>query len=225
MHIYLDTGNVEEIKAGVATGTIDGVTTNPTLIAKEGRDFETVIKEIATIFSKAGKKNYTVSAEVTAQDATTMVKQALPLTRLAKNILIKIPLIPEGLKAIHLLSQRNIRTNATLCFSLNQAILAAKAGAYVVSPFVGRLDDTGHDGMQLIQQIRTVYDRYSFSTKILTASVRHPLHVTQAALAGTDIITLPYAVFQKLIRHPLTDAGNKRFLADWSAYLSAKKQS
>ncbi len=218
MKLYLDTGNVEDIKKAVATGVVDGVTTNPSLIAKEGRDFATVIKEIAAIFNEAGVQEFTVSAEVTALTADGMVREAEPLARLDPHVIVKVPLIPEGVKAISILSKKGIRTNATLCFSANQALLAAKAGATFVSPFIGRLDDVGEDGMALIESIRDVYDNYGFATEILAASIRSPLHVTQSAEAGADIATLPPKIFWQLFDHPLTAAGLEKFLTDWDSF-------
>lgn len=217
MKLYLDTGNLEDIKKGLESGVVDGVTTNPTLIAKENVKFETRIKQIAAAFRKAKVKDFTVSAEVTTLTAKEMVKQALPLAKIDKNVLVKIPLTPEGIKATHELAQRKIRVNVTLCFSASQALLAAKAGAYVVSPFVGRLDDTGTRGMDLIEQIRHIYDTYGFETKILAASIRHTMHVIEAAEAGADIATLPFNVFEKLFQHPLTDSGLEKFMEDGKA--------
>lgn len=218
MKIYLDTGNIEEIQHAAGIGLIDGVTTNPTLIAREGRDFKTVIKEIAKIVSKV-TDDFTVSAEVTADDAAGMVKEGLDLAKLDKHVIIKCPMTPEGLNATRLLSQKKIRVNVTLVFSANQALLAAKAGAFVVSPFLGRLDDAGHDGMRLIKNIRTIFDNYGFKTGILAASIRHPLHVLESAKAGADIATIPYGVYKKLFLHPLTDKGIASFKKDWEAFI------
>lgn len=218
MKIYLDTGIVDEIKRGVEIGVVDGVTTNPTLIMKSGKKFEPTIKQICSVFNKAKVKDYTVSAEVTADSAEDMVKQAMPLSKIDKHVVIKVPLTAEGIKACNLLSKRKIKVNVTLCFSANQALLAAKAGAYIISPFVGRLDDIGHDGMDLVAQIREVYDTYGFKTNVLAASIRHPMHVVQAAECGADIATMPYGVFTKLFNHSLTDSGLVRFKKDWAEY-------
>jgi transaldolase len=209
MKIFLDTANVEEIREANSWGIIDGVTTNPSLIAKEGRNFEDVVKEICSIV------NGPISAEVISLDAKGMVKEAKELAKIHENINIKIPVIPEGLKAIKELSTRGIKTNATLVFSANQAILAAKAGASFVSPFIGRLDDAGHDGMKVVHDIVQIYVNYAFDTEVIVASVRHPLHVIDAAKAGAHICTVPWKVLQLMVKHPLTDIGVERFLADW----------
>lgn len=209
MKIFLDTANIEEIREANSWGIIDGVTTNPSLIAKEGRNFEDVVKEICSIV------NGPISAEVISLDAKGMVKEAKELAKLHENINIKIPVIPEGLKAIKELSARGIKTNATLVFSANQAILAAKAGASFVSPFIGRLDDAGHDGMKVVHDIVQIYVNYAFDTEVIVASVRHPLHVIDAAKAGAHICTVPWKVLQLMVKHPLTDIGVERFLADW----------
>lgn len=218
MQLYLDTGNTDEVRKWIGTGVVDGVTTNPSLIAKEGRDFEQTIKEIIALFVKVGKKDFTVSAEVTTLTATEMVMQARHLAALDPHVVVKVPITIEGIAAITTLSKENIRTNATLCFSVSQALLAAKAGAYFVSPFVGRLDDAGEDGMALIRRIRTVYNQYGFATKLLTASVRSTEHVAAAAEAGSDIATVPPAIFTQLFEHPLTDAGLKKFMDDWAKH-------
>jgi transaldolase len=210
MKFFLDTANIDEIKKAVAWGQVDGVTTNPSLIAKEGRHFETVVKEIAAIVSGP------ISAEVIALDYDGMMKEALAYSKWASNIVIKLPMTEAGLQAVKSLSQQNIKTNVTLIFSANQALLAARAGATYVSPFVGRLDDIGQDGMVLIQEIRDIFDNYQFETQILTASVRHPIHVTQAARVGSDVVTLPFKVLAQLFKHPLTDKGIEQFLADWA---------
>lgn len=215
MKLYLDTGNLEQIQHGLELGVIDGVTTNPTLIAKENVRFEDRIKEIVRLFKKFGKKDFTVSAEVTALKADEMVKQGVKLSNIDKHIVVKVPLIPEGIKAVQILSNKGIRTNVTLCFSAEQALLAAKAGAYFISPFIGRLDDIGTDGMQLVRDIRQIYDNYGFKTQILTASVRGTAHVVNAAKVGSDLATIPYKVFEQLFNHPLTDKGLKQFLQDW----------
>lgn len=210
MKIFLDTGSIDEIRQGVETGLVDGVTTNPTLVSREGKPFNELIKDICKLVPGP------VNAEVTAQDAEGMLKEARVLRELAPNVCIKIPLIPEGLKALGTLSKEGVMTNVTLVFSPLQALLAAKLGATYISPFIGRLDDVGHIGMDVIRQIREIFDNYGFQTQILTASVRHPVHVLEAALAGSDVATLPFKVFNQLVKHPLTDAGNERFLQDWA---------
>ncbi|MDQ6732574.1 MAG: fructose-6-phosphate aldolase [Nitrospirota bacterium] len=212
MNIYLDTANVKEIKEAVSQGTVDGITTNPSLAAKEGRDFKELVLEICNLVDGP------ISAEVISIEADAIVKEGRELAKLHKNIVVKCPLIPEGLKATKRLTAEGIRVNVTLCFSPTQALLAAKAGAWCVSPFIGRLDDVGADGMELIRQIIAIYQNYDFKTKVLVASVRHTMHVVEAALAGGDICTMPYSVYQQLIKHPLTDIGLKKFLADWNAH-------
>ncbi len=209
MKFFIDTADVAEIREANALGILDGVTTNPTLISRTGRKFEEVIQEICSIV--AGP----VSAEVVATDTEGMIREARQNASLAPNVVVKIPLIPAGLKAVKALSAEGIKTNVTLCFSAVQALLAAKAGASYISPFVGRLDDRGHEGMEVVEQILTIYDNYDFKTEVIVASVRHPLHVLEAALMGADIATVPFATFEKLVSHPLTDDGLQRFLADW----------
>lgn len=211
MKFYLDTANVKEIQEAASLGLLDGVTTNPSLVVKEGRSFRDMLEEICRIVDGP------VSAEVVALDAEAMVKEGRDLANIHKNIVVKVPLIPEGLKATKRLSSEGIKVNVTLCFSPTQALLAAKAGAWCVSPFIGRLDDISSDGMALIRQIITIYKNYSYATYVLVASVRHPQHVVEAALAGGHICTMPYAVFQQLVKHPLTDVGLKKFLADWES--------
>ena len=212
MKFFVDTADIEAIRDLAATGLLDGVTTNPSLVAETGRDFSRVLADICDVVEGP------VSAEVTAVDFEAMVEEGRRLTSLADNIAVKVPLTWDGLKACRTLAQAGARVNVTLCFSPSQAILAAKAGAAFVSPFVGRLDDVGHDGMALIADIRTIYDNYeSFSTEILVASVRHPGHVVEAARQGADICTMPPAVLHKLTQHPLTDRGLDAFLADWRA--------
>ncbi len=211
MKIYLDTGNVKEIAEAARLGILDGVTTNPSLVSKEGRDFKDLILEICQLVDGP------VSAEVVSVEAEAMVKEGRELARLHPNVVVKCPLIPEGLAATKRLAGEGIRVNVTLCFSPTQALLAAKAGAWCVSPFIGRLDDVSSDGMELIRQIVTIFHNYDFPTLVLVASVRHPQHVVEAALAGGDICTMPYGVFQQLVKHPLTDIGLKEFLADWEA--------
>ena len=209
MKIFLDTAIVDEIRAAHAWGVVDGVTTNPSLIAQSGRRFEDVVKEICAIVDGP------VSAEVISVDAAGMVAEARPLAAIHKNVVIKVPMTAEGLKAAHALKKEGIRTNVTLIFSPAQALLAAKAGAAFVSPFVGRLDDVGHVGMDLVEQIRAIFDNYAFACEIITASVRSPLHVIDAAMAGADIATVPYKVLEQCLKHPLTDIGMERFLKDW----------
>ncbi len=209
MKFFIDTANIEEIREAASLGIVDGVTTNPSLVAKEGRDFGQVLREIVSLV------NGPISAEVTALDAPGMVKQGRELAAVHPNVVVKIPLTKEGLKACKTLRGEDIPVNVTLCFSASQAILAAKCGASYVSPFVGRLDDVSEVGMDLIRTIRAIYDNYGFETEILAASIRHPLHVVDSALAGADVATMPFKVMMQLYDHPLTDAGLKKFLADW----------
>lgn len=209
MLLFLDTGNIDEIKEIAAWGVLAGVTTNPTLVAKEGKDFKKLVKEICTIVSGP------VSAEVTAEDTEGMLKEGREIATWADNVVVKCPLTPNGLAATSKLSQEGIKVNVTLCFSVNQALLAARAGAYFVSPFVGRLDDINEDGSALIEHIAEMFHIQGLDTKILAASLRTPVHVTRAALAGADVATMPYKVFKQLVSHPLTDLGIERFLADW----------
>ncbi|MGC3975284.1 MAG: fructose-6-phosphate aldolase [Nitrospira sp.] len=211
MKLYLDTANVKEIQEGANLGLIDGVTTNPSLVAKEGRSFKEMLLEICNMVDGP------ISAEVVGVESEAMIKEGRDLAKVHKNIVVKVPLIPEGLRATKKLSAEGIRVNVTLCFSPTQALLAAKAGAWCVSPFIGRLDDVSSDGMALIRQIITIYKNYEYKTQVLVASVRHPQHVVEAALAGGHICTMPYSVFQQLAKHPLTDIGLKKFLADWDA--------
>ncbi|MCC6966297.1 MAG: fructose-6-phosphate aldolase [Nitrospira sp.] len=211
MKLYLDTANVKEIQEGANLGLIDGVTTNPSLVAKEGRSFKEMLLEICKMVDGP------ISAEVVGVESEAMIKEGRDLAKVHKNIVVKVPLIPEGLRATKKLSAEGIRVNVTLCFSPMQALLAAKAGAWCVSPFIGRLDDVSSDGMALIRQIVTIYKNYDYKTQVLVASVRHPQHVVEAALAGGHICTMPYSVFQQLVKHPLTDIGLKKFLADWEA--------
>ena len=209
MKLFIDTANIDEIKEANALGIIDGVTTNPTLIAKEGRDFIGVVKEICAIVDGP------ISAEVVSLKADEMAGEARSLARIHKNIVIKIPITPEGLKATKMLSPEGIKTNLTLCFSPTQALLAAKAGATYVSPFIGRLDDIATVGMGLIRDIKTIFRNYGFRTQIIVASIRNPVHVLESALAGADVATVPYNVLMSLVKHPLTDIGIERFLKDW----------
>lgn len=213
MEIFIDTANIDEIRQANDWGILDGVTTNPSLVSKEkdkGKDFRTIVLEICEIV------NGDISAEVVAIKYDDIMKEARTLAKIHKNVVVKIPLLPEGLKAVKALAKEGIRVNVTLCFSANQALLAAKAGAYIISPFVGRLDDIGQDGVELVEEIRQIYDNYNFKTKILFASVRHADHVKQAALLGADIATCPFKVIEQLYKHPLTDAGLKQFLDDWA---------
>src|SRR4030095_1308468 len=209
MKFYLDTASVKEIQEAASLGLLDGVTTNPSLVAKEGRVFREVLVEICNIVDGP------ISAEVVSIEADAMVKEGRELAKIHKNIVVKVPLIAEGLKATKRLSAEGIRVNVTLCFSPNQALLAAKAGAWCVSPFIGRLDDISHNGMELIRDIVTIYRNYQYKTKVLVASVRGPQHVVEAAKIGGDICTMPYTVYKQLVQHPLTDSGLKKFLADW----------
>jgi transaldolase len=210
MKFFIDTADTQEIAELAATGLVDGVTTNPTLIAKSGRNFLEVVQEICGLV--AGP----VSAEVVALDHATMLKEAEILRKIADNVAIKVPLTVDGLKTCKALAEDGTMVNVTLCFSANQALLAAKAGAAFISPFVGRHDDTGLDGMQLISDIRLIYDNYAFDTEILVASVRHPVHILEAAKIGADVMTAPPAVIRQLFNHPLTDKGIEGFLADWA---------
>jgi transaldolase len=209
MKIFLDTANLDEIRAGMALGLVDGVTTNPSLVAKEKCRFKPRVLEICELVKGP------VSAEVTATDYDGILKEGRELAGWSEYVVVKVPLIAEGLKAIKTLSAEGIKTNCTLCFSLNQAYLAAKAGATYVSPFIGRLDDIGHDGMELIAEMRQVWDQYGFETEILAASLRHPAHVRQALLYGADVSTIPFKTFEQMVKHPLTDKGLKAFLDDW----------
>jgi transaldolase len=209
MKFFLDTANMDEIKDAVSMGMVDGVTTNPSLIAKEGRVFETVIKEICEIVDGP------ISAEVISTDAQGMIREARELAKIHKNIVVKIPMLVDGLKAVRQLTEEGIKTNVTLVFSPLQALMAAKAGATYVSPFIGRLDDLSQDGMQLVEQIVDIYNNYAYDTEIIVASVRNPLHVLESALIGADIATIPYDVLRKLASHPMTDKGLAAFLKDW----------
>jgi transaldolase len=209
LKIFLDTANIEQIREAASLGVVDGVTTNPTLISREEGKFEDVVCEICEIVDGP------ISAEVVSLDAEGMVEEAKKLAKIHENVVIKIPMTREGVKALHQLRDLGIRTNCTLVFSSNQALLAAKAGASFVSPFIGRLDDAGHTGMDLVREIMDIYENYAFETEVIVASARHPQHVVEAALAGADIITLPFAVFEKLFKHPFTDKGLDAFLSDW----------
>ncbi|UCE11031.1 MAG: fructose-6-phosphate aldolase [Candidatus Thorarchaeota archaeon] len=209
MKFFIDTANVDAIRKAHERGMVDGVTTNPSLVAKEGRDFKTIVKEIASFVEGP------ISLEVVSEDAEGMLKEARDLNGWIDNAAIKIPLTWEGLRATKQCADEGIKTNVTLCFSANQAILAAKAGATFVSPFIGRLDDVGHSGMQLIADMVQIYANYGYETEVIVASIRHPLHVFEAAMLGADIATIPPAVIDKMVQHPLTDVGIERFLADW----------
>jgi transaldolase len=210
MEIFIDSGDTNEIREAQSMGLVDGVTTNPSLAAKSGKPFKELILEICSIVDGP------ISAEVTSLTADEMIKEGETLAAWHKNVVVKIPLIAEGLKATRALTAKGIRTNVTLCFSASQALLAAKAGATYISPFVGRLDDISHEGMDLIADIRTIYDNYGFKTKILTASARSPMHFLNAAKIGSDVITAPWSVLQGLAKHPLTDIGLKKFMEDWA---------
>lgn len=210
MKFFLDTADIKEIREAQATGLLDGITTNPSHIAKAGRNFLELVAEICELVPGP------VSAEVTAEDSAEQLRQAHILAGIAKNVVIKVPLTGEGLKTVKQLTSEGIKTNVTLCFSSVQALLAAKVGATYISPFIGRLDDIGYEGMEGIRQIRKIYDNYGFETQILTASARHTLHIRDAALAGSDVVTMPYAAFSKLVKNPLTDVGLKLFDTDWN---------
>lgn len=210
MKIFIDSANIDEIREAAQMGVLDGVTTNPSLVSKEGhKDFRAMLETICGIVDGD------VSAEVIPTDYDGILKEGRELAKIHKNIVVKVPLIKEGLKAVKVFSEEGIKTNVTLCFSASQALLAAKAGAYIISPFVGRLDDISQDGMELISQIITIYENYAFDTQVLVASVRHPIHFVDSALMGADIATLPFKVIEQLAKHPLTDIGLTNFLADW----------
>lgn len=209
MKFFIDTANIDEIKKGLDLGMVDGVTTNPSLVAKEQRPFEEILKEICAIVDGP------VNAEVVSVEAEGMVQEGRQLAAMSDNIVVKIPMIEEGLKAVRRLTAEGIKTNVTLVFSSTQALLAAKAGATYVSPFVGRLDDISENGMDLIGDILTIYDNYGYESEVIVASVRSPMHVVQSALMGADIATIPYKVIAQLAKHPLTDIGMEKFLADW----------
>ena len=209
MKFFIDSANIDEIREAASLGILDGVTTNPSLVAKEGKNFRALLDEILEIVDGP------VSAEVVATDHEGIVTEARELAAIHKNIVVKVPLIREGLKAVRQLSDEGINTNVTLCFSPTQALLAAKAGATYISPFIGRIDDIGTDGMDLIQQIVTIYQNYGYKTEVLAASIRHPLHVLQAAMIGADVATIPFKIIDQMFTHPLTDIGLQRFLDDW----------
>jgi len=219
MQIFLDTANIEEIKKGAKLGVVSGVTTNPSLVSKEGTaDYEAVVKEICSIIPGP------ISAEVLVEGVEAMIEQARLIASWAPNIVIKIPATTEGLEVTSALAKEKIKVNFTLCFSLNQAILGALAGATYVSPFVGRLDDVGHDGMALVKDIVDVFRYYQLSTQVIAASIRHPLHCVAAAKAGAHIATVPYKVLMQMIQHPLTDVGVARFLSDWQGVTKGKQK-
>jgi len=209
MKFFIDTANIEEIKEAVSMGILDGVTTNPSLVAKEGKDFKELLNEIIKIVDGP------ISAEAVSMDYDGIMKEAKELAAIHKNIVVKVPLMKEGIKAVKSLSQIGIKTNVTLCFSPTQAILAAKAGATYISPFVGRLDDISQTGMDLIEQIVQIYKNYNFATEVLVASIRNPLHIVEAGMIGADVVTVPFSVIEKLFKHPLTDIGIEKFLNDW----------
>ncbi len=209
MKFFIDTANVKEIREAASLGVVDGVTTNPSLIAREGRDFKQVIQEICSIVDGP------ISAEAVSLEAEDMVAEGVELAKIHKNIVVKLPLTKDGLKATKVLAEKGIKVNMTLVFSPSQALLAAKVGAAYVSPFVGRLDDISHYGMDLVRQIIAIFDNYGYDTEVIVASIRNPLHVVDAALAGAHIATIPFSVIDQLVKHPLTDIGIEKFLADW----------
>lgn len=209
LKIFLDTANIDQIREANSWGILDGVTTNPTLIVKEGKKFEEVVKEICSIVDGP------ISAEAICAECDDIVNEAKALSKIHKNIVVKIPMNVEGLKAVKRLSKEGVKTNVTLVFSPNQALLAAKAGATYVSPFIGRLDDIGQEGMEIVEQILTIYSNYQFSTQVIVASIRHPIHVVQAAMIGADVATVPFPVLERMTKHSLTDVGIDRFLKDY----------
>jgi transaldolase len=213
---FIDTANIQEIREVAALGLLDGVTTNPSLVAKEGKEFVSTLREIVSLV------NGPISAEVTTPDREEMLRQGRELAKIHPNIVIKVPLTKDGLAACRRFRDEGIKVNVTLCFSPGQALLAAKCDATYVSPFVGRLDDVAHDGMELIRQIRAIYDNYGFETQILAASIRHPVHVVEAALAGADVATIPHKIILQLFDHPLTAIGQEKFLADWKKLEAAR---
>ncbi len=217
MKLFIDTANIAQIKEAASWGILDGVTTNPTLVAREKRNFLDLVKEIHTIVDGP------ISTEVVSLEAEAMVQEARKLAKIGKNITIKIPLTQDGLKAVKILSGERIMTNATLCFSPAQALLVAKAGATFVSPFIGRLDDISQEGMNLVRTIKQIYANYGYKTQIIVASIRHPLHIVEAARIGADIATVPFNVLEKLLKHPLTDIGIDRFLRDWQTLSDKEK--
>jgi transaldolase len=210
MKFFIDTANIDEIREAAALGVLDGVTTNPSLVAKEGKDFHSRLREIVSVV------NGPISAEVTSTVPDKMLEQAHELSQISPNIVIKLPVTREGLQVCRKLRNDEIRVNMTLCFSPAQALLAAKADATYISPFIGRLDDISNDGMELIRQIRVIYDNYGYETQILAASIRHPMHIVESALAGADVATIPFSVITQLLKHPLTDIGQDKFLSDFA---------
>ncbi len=216
MQFFIDTANVDEIRKAATLGVLDGVTTNPSLVAREGRDFHSVLREIVSLV------NGPISAEVTSTDPDKMYDEGKVLAAIHPNIVIKVPLTEEGLIVCRRLRADDIKVNVTLCFSPMQALMAAKCDATYISPFIGRLDDISQDGMELIRQIRVIYDNYGYETKILAASIRHPIHVVDCALAGADVATIPMKIIDQLIKHPLTDSGQEKFLADWKKLQESK---
>ncbi len=214
MKFFIDTADINEIQKARGLGILDGVTTNPSLVSQIGRPYREVLEEVA------GEVEGPVSAEVISVEYDGMIKEGRDLAKIGDNINIKIPLIEEGLRAVKTLSSEGIKTNVTLCFNPVQALMAAKAGASYISPFVGRLDDISHEGMEIVEEIAAIYNNYGYKTEIIVASVRHPLHIKYAALAGADIATIPFSVFQKIVKHPLTDIGLEKFLADYQKIVS-----
>lgn len=210
MKIFIDSANLDEIREAADMGVLDGVTTNPSLVSKEGhKDFRAMLEKICAMVDGD------ISAEVISTECDAIVEEGRELAKIHENIVVKVPLIKEGLKAVKIFSAEGIKTNVTLCFSPSQALLAAKAGAYIISPFVGRLDDISQNGMELISQIITIYDNYKYETQVLVASIRHPIHFVESALMGADIATIPFKVIEQLAKHPLTDSGLEKFLSDW----------
>ena len=218
MKIFLDTANVEQIREVAALGVLDGVTTNPTLVSREQGNYRDMLKEICDIVQGP------VSAEVVAEDTEEMLRQARDYAKISEHIVIKVPLVAEGIKAVKVLSSEGIQTNVTLCFSANQGLLAAKAGATYISPFVGRIDDVGQNGMEVVSELVEIYENYAFSTQVLAASLRHPQHVLEAARIGADVATVPFSVVMQMLKHPLTDVGVKKFNDDWEKVLARQKE-
>jgi transaldolase len=219
MKIFIDTANIKQIREAAALGILDGVTTNPSLVSKEQGNYRDMLVEICDIVQGP------VSAEVVAEDTEEMVRQAREYAKISEHIVIKVPLVAEGIKAVKILTAEDIKTNVTLCFSANQGLIAAKAGATYISPFVGRIDDIGQDGMEVVAELVEVYENYAFSTQVLAASLRHPKHVLEAAKIGADVATIPFAVIMQMLKHPLTDAGVKKFNEDWDKVLERQKEN
>lgn len=218
MKIFLDTANIEEIQEAAALGVLDGVTTNPTLMSKETGDYREMLAKICEIVRGP------VSAEVVADETDEMLRQGRDYAKISEHIVIKVPLVAEGIKAVKVLSSEGIKTNVTLCFSANQGLIAAKAGATYISPFVGRMDDIGQRGMQVVSELVEIYENYALSTQVLAASIRHPQHVLEAAQIGADVATIPWGVLLQMLKHPLTDAGVKKFAEDWEKVLARQKE-